>query len=140
MTCAPLLAFPYPWRLPAGAHGKQPLVLLGVLILPQEFPDSVIQVWHQQWRVRHYLDRLLRHIRPECKDLQLPAFDLIFVDGVVALGDTSRVMAANVLSLAALKRLLNKIKELFSRGAELLDQAKDARYTSVPFWRPWRDF
>jgi hypothetical protein len=43
-------------------------------------------------------------------------------------------MTADVPRLAALKRMLNKLRELLSRTVE------DARYVSVPVWRPWRDF
>jgi hypothetical protein len=32
-----------------------------------------------------------------------------------------------------LKKLLNKL-------LELLKQMRDVTYTSVPYWRPWRDF
>jgi hypothetical protein len=32
-----------------------------------------------------------------------------------------------------LKHLLNKLREL-------LREIMDVRYTSVPVWRPWRDF
>jgi len=31
------------------------------------------------------------------------------------------------------KQILNKVRELFRR-------VEDVRYTSVPVWRPWRDF
>jgi hypothetical protein len=43
-------------------------------------------------------------------------------------------MTADVLRLTMLKHLLDKIRELFSRVID------DARYVSVPIWRPWRDF
>lgn len=43
------------------------------------------------------------------------------------------VMSAAFLKLTLLKRILNKIRELF-------DRPTDVHYTSVPFWRPWRDF
>ncbi len=38
-----------------------------------------------------------------------------------------------ILRLTVLKRILNKVRELLS-------QAPDVRYVSVPIWRPWRDF
>ena len=34
---------------------------------------------------------------------------------------------------ALLKRLLAKLREFFERPT-------DVHYTSVPYWRPWRDF
>jgi hypothetical protein len=37
------------------------------------------------------------------------------------------------LLLALLKRLLTKSRELLNRPT-------DVHYTSVPLWRPWRDF
>jgi hypothetical protein len=42
-------------------------------------------------------------------------------------------MDAVVLKLAFLKGLLGKIMELLS-------EAREVRYVSVPVWRPWRDF
>ena len=42
-------------------------------------------------------------------------------------------MIADVLGFAALKHMLNKIKEVLSKMI-------DVRYVSVPVWRPWRDF
>jgi hypothetical protein len=42
-------------------------------------------------------------------------------------------MSAALLKLTLLKRILNKIRELF-------DRPTDVHYTSVPLWRPWRDF
>jgi len=32
------------------------------------------------------------------------------------------------------------LKHLLSRIKELLSQAREVRYVSVPLWRPWRDF
>jgi hypothetical protein len=41
-----------------------------------------------------------------------------------------------VRGLAMLKYMLNKIRELLNR----VISAREVRYTSVPIWRPWRDF
>jgi len=41
-------------------------------------------------------------------------------------------MKVNVFILA-LKRFLSKVRELLNRPT-------DVHYTSVPLWRPWRDF
>jgi hypothetical protein len=49
-------------------------------------------------------------------------------------------MSAGFLKLAMLKRLLNKIRELLSAATDDRYMASDVRYTSVPVWRPWRDF
>jgi hypothetical protein len=43
------------------------------------------------------------------------------------------MIAADVLRLTVLKHTLNKIRELLS-------EARNVRYVSVPLWRPWRDF
>lgn len=53
---------------------------------------------------------------------------------------TSTDMSAGFLKLAMLKRLLNKIRELLSAATDDRYMASDVRYTSVPVWRPWRDF
>jgi len=37
------------------------------------------------------------------------------------------------LSITVLQRMLFKLKEFFNR-------ASDVHYTSVPVWKPWRDF
>jgi hypothetical protein len=58
---------------------------------------------------------------------------VLAVDSVLALDDTTPVMTADVLRLAVLKHMLNKVRELLSK-------ARDVRYVSVPLWRPWRDF
>jgi hypothetical protein len=50
-----------------------------------------------------------------------------------ALGAKSALMKVGIISLAWLKRLLAKVRELLNRPT-------DVRYTNVPFWRPWRDF
>jgi len=42
-------------------------------------------------------------------------------------------MKVGILLLALLKRLLTKSRELLNRPT-------DVHYTSVPLWRPWRDF
>jgi hypothetical protein len=42
-------------------------------------------------------------------------------------------MSGDIVRLTALKRLLGKVREL-------LGDARDLRYVSVPVWRPWRDF
>jgi hypothetical protein len=42
-------------------------------------------------------------------------------------------IAADVLRLTVLKHMLNRVRELLS-------DARDVRYVSVPLWRPWRDF
>ena len=42
-------------------------------------------------------------------------------------------MVADVLRLAVLKRVLNKLRELLS-------EARDVRFVSVPLWKPWRDY
>jgi hypothetical protein len=39
-----------------------------------------------------------------------------------------------------MKRMLSKVRELLTRVGELLRRPTDVRYTSVPLWRPWRDF
>jgi hypothetical protein len=44
-------------------------------------------------------------------------------------------MTAVLLRLDVLKHMLNKVRELLKRALDL-----DVRYTSVPIWRPWRDF
>lgn len=31
-------------------------------------------------------------------------------------------------------------KRLFAKVSEFLDRPTDVHYTSVPLWRPWRDF
>ena len=38
-----------------------------------------------------------------------------------------------------LKRLIIKISQCINKGVWLLE-AINVRYTSVPLWRPWRDF
>jgi len=38
-----------------------------------------------------------------------------------------------------LNRLLAKVREWVSWAEELLSRPSDVRYTSVPFWKPWRD-
>jgi hypothetical protein len=42
-------------------------------------------------------------------------------------------MSGDIVRLTALKRLLDKVRELLS-------DARDLRYVSVAVWRPWRDF
>jgi len=42
----------------------------------------------------------------------------------------------DVLNLTALKHTLTTARGLLKEAMN----AKDARYTSVPVWRPWRDF
>ena len=32
------------------------------------------------------------------------------------------------------------LKHLFDKVRELFNKIMDVRYTSVPYWRPWRDF
>jgi hypothetical protein len=39
-----------------------------------------------------------------------------------------------------LKQMLSKVSELLNRVRECLDKPTDVHYTSVPLWRPWRDF
>ena len=39
-----------------------------------------------------------------------------------------------------LKQMLSKVRELLNRIRELLHRPTDVHYTSVPLWRPWRDF
>lgn len=48
-------------------------------------------------------------------------------------------MSGDVLRLDVLKQILNKVRGLLNRAFYLLE-GSDARYTSVPLWRPWRDF
>ena len=38
------------------------------------------------------------------------------------------------------KRLLSKLRELLRRATDELYMAREVRYTSVPVWRPWRDY
>jgi len=47
--------------------------------------------------------------------------------------DNFLVMVAGMPKSAALKKMLNKLLDVLKR-------AKDVRYTSVPIWKPWRDF
>ena len=42
-------------------------------------------------------------------------------------------MKIKTAAQAVLKRLLGKVREL-------LDRPVDVHYTSVPVWKPWRDF
>jgi hypothetical protein len=42
-------------------------------------------------------------------------------------------MVADILRLAVLKRMFNKVRELLS-------EARDVRFVSVPLWKPWRDY
>ena len=42
-------------------------------------------------------------------------------------------MSTDLRKLSLLKRILNKVRELFNRPT-------DVHYTSVPLWKPWRDF
>jgi len=42
-------------------------------------------------------------------------------------------MSTLVARLAALKRLLHRVRELFSKDVTV-------RYSSVPVWKPWRDY
>jgi hypothetical protein len=35
---------------------------------------------------------------------------------------------------------LTVLKHMLDRVKELLNEARDLRYVSVPLWRPWRDF
>jgi hypothetical protein len=42
-------------------------------------------------------------------------------------------MLTDILSLTSMKHILNKVREL-------LREARDVRYVSVPIWRPWRNF
>jgi hypothetical protein len=45
----------------------------------------------------------------------------------------SPLMAADLPRLTMLKRLLHKLREF-------LNKRTDVHYTSVPVWKPWRDF
>jgi len=47
-------------------------------------------------------------------------------------GDAQRV--------AVLKQMLSKVRKFLSRVREFLGKPTDVHYTSVPLWRPWRDF
>jgi len=49
-------------------------------------------------------------------------------------------MSSDVVILSLLNDILNKARALLSRIRELLDKPTEVRYTSVPLWRPWRDF
>jgi len=42
-------------------------------------------------------------------------------------------MVADILRFAVLKRMFNKVRELLS-------EARDVRFVSVPLWKPWRDY
>jgi len=42
-------------------------------------------------------------------------------------------MHARIFNLSLLQLLFTKVRELFNKGTNV-------RYTSVPIWRPWRDF
>jgi len=42
-------------------------------------------------------------------------------------------MSTAILKLSLLQRLLEKLHEFFDRPTTV-------HYTSVPLWRPWRDF
>jgi hypothetical protein len=42
-------------------------------------------------------------------------------------------MLAHIFSLTSLKHIFHKVREL-------LREASDVRYVSVPIWRPWRNF
>lgn len=48
-------------------------------------------------------------------------------------------MSADVVRFAVLKQILNKVRGLLNKAFCVLE-GSDARYTSVPLWRPWRDF
>ena len=39
-----------------------------------------------------------------------------------------------------LKHLLNKAREFLAQLQELFSRHRDVHYTSVPVWKPWRDF
>lgn len=39
-----------------------------------------------------------------------------------------------------LKEMLNFLRELLEKVHEMISRPTDVRYTSVPYWRPWRDF
>jgi hypothetical protein len=42
-------------------------------------------------------------------------------------------MSPDILRLTVWKHVLHKVREL-------LLKARDVRYVSAPFWRPWRDY
>ena len=59
------------------------------------------------------------------------------IDGFSLLPQNQRMKTLrDALSLSALERIINVVKNWFNKATD----AKDARYTSVPVWRPWRDF
>jgi hypothetical protein len=47
-------------------------------------------------------------------------------------------MTADTPKLAALKRFLNRVRALPNEVR--LAPYMEARYTAVPFWKPWRDY
>lgn len=53
-------------------------------------------------------------------------------------------MAADIRSLAVLKYILDKARELLNRARKWNSLADSAfypvRYLSVPLWKPWRDY
>jgi len=77
---------------------------------------------------------------------------VLAVDSVLALGDTQAATAddeefpkaQSIASLTMLKRMLNKARELLNRARKWKPVADSpfyhVRYTSVPVWKPWRDF
>jgi len=49
-------------------------------------------------------------------------------------------MSSDVVILSLLNDILNKARALLNRVGEFLERPTDVHYTSVPVWRPWRDF
>jgi hypothetical protein len=47
-------------------------------------------------------------------------------------------MTTDVLRRGSLRTLLDKVRALLSKATDA--RYATARYTGVPFWRPWRDY
>jgi hypothetical protein len=39
-----------------------------------------------------------------------------------------------------MRHILDRLKTLFTQFRMFLDKNADVHYTSVPVWKPWRDF
>ncbi len=68
------------------------------------------------------------------------------VDNALALGDALQVTTKgqSIVRLTVLKQILNKFRELLNKVRRWLppedSQFYRVRYTSVPSWKPWRDY
>ena len=60
------------------------------------------------------------------------------VDSVATRDNTPLVTTADLPRLAVLKRILNRVRALLNEVR--LAPYMEARYTAVPFWKPWRDY